>query len=48
MNLYETEMMIIIPGRLRDFPFRNGPGLHTILFKAWDVYNKFSNGRNSI
>ena len=36
---YETENDDYTSGRLR-FPFRNlTPGMHTILFKAWDVYN---------
>lgn len=36
---YETENDDYTRGKVR-FPFRNlSPGLHTILFKAWDVYN---------
>jgi len=36
---YETENDDYTKGFVR-FPFRNlTPGLHTILFKAWDVYN---------
>ena len=36
---YETENNDYKKGLVR-FPFRNlAPGLHTILFKAWDVYN---------
>lgn len=36
---YETENDDYTTGRVR-FPFRDlAPGMHTILFKAWDVYN---------
>jgi hypothetical protein len=36
---YETELDNYKKGKLR-FPFRNlAPGIHTIKFKAWDVYN---------
>lgn len=36
---YETENDDYTRGKVR-FPFRDlSPGLHTILFKAWDVYN---------
>jgi len=38
-DYYETELDNFRKGRLR-FPFRNlAKGLHTITFKAWDVYN---------
>lgn len=36
---YETENDDYTSGRVR-FPFRDlSPGMHTIVFKAWDVYN---------
>lgn len=36
---YETENDDYTTGKVR-FPFRDlAPGMHTILFKAWDVYN---------
>ena len=36
---YETELDDYKKGKVK-FPFRNlSPGLHTITFKAWDVYN---------
>jgi hypothetical protein len=38
-DYYETELDNYKKGKLK-FPFRNlAKGLHTILFKAWDVYN---------
>jgi hypothetical protein len=38
-DYYETENDDYTRGRVR-FPFRDlAPGIHTILFKAWDVYN---------
>ena len=38
-DYYETELDNYKKGKLR-YPFRNlTPGLHTITFKAWDVYN---------
>lgn len=38
-DYYETELDDFTKGKLR-FPFRNlSKGLHTITFKAWDVYN---------
>lgn len=38
-DYYETELDDFTRGKLR-FPFRNlSKGLHTITFKAWDVYN---------
>ncbi|NBL63633.1 type IX secretion system sortase PorU [Flavobacterium sp. NST-5] len=38
-DYYETELDDYTKGKVR-FPFRNlAPGLHTITFKAWDVYN---------
>lgn len=38
-DYYETELDDYTKGRVY-FPFRNlAPGLHTITFKAWDVYN---------
>jgi hypothetical protein len=38
-DYYETELDNYKKGKLR-FPFRNlAKGLHTITFKAWDVYN---------
>lgn len=38
-DYYETELDNYQKGKVR-FPFRNlEPGLHTITFKAWDVYN---------
>jgi hypothetical protein len=38
-DYYETELDNYKKGKLK-FPFRNlALGLHTILFKAWDVYN---------
>lgn len=38
-DYYETELDNYKKGNLK-YPFRNlAPGLHTILFKAWDVYN---------
>ena len=38
-DYYETELDDFTQGIVR-FPFRDlEPGLHTILFKAWDVYN---------
>lgn len=38
-DYYETELNDYTQGKLR-FPFRNlSVGLHTITFKAWDVYN---------
>ncbi len=38
-DYYETELDNYKKGKLR-YPFRNlAPGLHTITFKAWDVYN---------
>ncbi|QBZ97607.1 type IX secretion system sortase PorU [Flavobacterium sangjuense] len=38
-DYYQTELDDYTKGRVY-FPFRNlAPGLHTITFKAWDVYN---------
>ncbi|RDI49520.1 type IX secretion system sortase PorU [Flavobacterium glaciei] len=38
-DYYQTKLDDFTSGRLR-FPLRNlAPGLHTITFKAWDVYN---------
>ena len=38
-DYYETELDNYTKGKVR-FPFRDlEPGLHTITFKAWDVYN---------
>ncbi len=38
-DYYETELDNYKKGKVR-FPFNNlAPGLHTITFKAWDVYN---------
>jgi hypothetical protein len=38
-DYYETENNDYTKGKVT-YPFRNlAPGLHTILFKAWDVYN---------
>ena len=38
---YETELNNYTKGKIR-FPFRNlAKGLHTITFKAWDVYNNY-------
>jgi hypothetical protein len=38
-DYYETELNDYTRGKVR-FPFRDlAPGLHTITFKAWDVYN---------
>ncbi|MBP6558545.1 MAG: peptidase C25, partial [Flavobacterium sp.] len=38
-DYYETELDDYTKGRVY-FPYRNlAPGLHTITFKAWDVYN---------
>ncbi|MFY8213809.1 MAG: type IX secretion system sortase PorU [Flavobacterium sp.] len=38
-DYYETELDDYKKGKVK-FPFRNlPPGLHTITFKAWDVYN---------
>ena len=38
-DYYQTELDDYTKGRVY-FPFRNlAPGLHTIAFKAWDVYN---------
>lgn len=40
-DYYETELDDYKKGKLK-FPFRNlSLGLHTITFKAWDVYNNF-------
>ncbi|PWA03939.1 type IX secretion system sortase PorU [Flavobacterium psychrotolerans] len=40
-DYYETELDDYKKGKLK-FPFRNlAKGLHTITFKAWDVYNNF-------
>jgi hypothetical protein len=40
-DYFETELNDYTKGKIR-FPFRNlSPGLHTITFKAWDVYNNF-------
>ena len=40
-DYFETELDNYTKGKIR-FPFRNlTPGLHTITFKAWDVYNNF-------
>lgn len=38
-DYYETELNDYTKGKLK-YPFRNlVPGLHTLTFKAWDVYN---------
>lgn len=38
-DYYETELNDYTKGKLK-YPFRNlAPGLHTLTFKAWDVYN---------
>ncbi|SHJ04127.1 type IX secretion system sortase PorU [Flavobacterium terrae] len=38
-DYYETELNDYTKGKLK-YPFRNlTPGLHTLTFKAWDVYN---------
>ena len=38
-DYYETELDDYTKGKLK-FPFQNlSPGLHTLTFKAWDVYN---------
>jgi hypothetical protein len=40
-DYYETELDDYTKGKIR-FPFRNlAVGLHTITFKAWDVYNNY-------
>ncbi len=40
-DYYETELNNYTKGKIR-YPFRNlAKGLHTITFKAWDVYNNF-------
>ena len=40
-DYYETELNNYTKGSIR-YPFRNlAKGLHTITFKAWDVYNNF-------
>ena len=40
-DYYETELNDYTKGKIR-FPFRNlSLGLHTIVFKAWDVYNNY-------
>ena len=40
-DYYETELNNYTKGKIR-YPFRNlTKGLHTITFKAWDVYNNF-------
>lgn len=40
-DYYETELNNYTKGKIR-FPFRNlSVGLHTITFKAWDVYNNY-------
>jgi hypothetical protein len=40
-DYYETELNNYTKGKIR-FPFRNlAKGLHTIVFKAWDVYNNY-------
>ena len=40
-DYYETELNDYTKGKIR-YPFRNlAKGLHTITFKAWDVYNNF-------
>ena len=40
-DYYETELDNYTKGKIR-FPFRNlAVGLHTITFKAWDVYNNY-------
>lgn len=40
-DYYETELNDYTKGKIR-FPFRNlSKGLHTIVFKVWDVYNNF-------
>ena len=40
-DYYETELDDYTRGKIR-FPFRNlSIGLHTIVFKAWDVYNNY-------
>jgi len=42
-DYYETELDNYKKGKLR-YPFRNlAPGIHTIRFKAWDVYNNVVN-----
>lgn len=41
-DYYQTELDDYTKGKV-SFPFRNlEPGLHTITFKAWDVYNNLS------
>ena len=41
-DYYETELNDFTKGKIR-FPFRNlAKGLHTIIFKVWDVYNNFA------
>ena len=43
-DYYETEANNYKKGKVT-YPFRNlKPGLHTILFKAWDVYNNLITG----
>ncbi len=43
-DYYETETDNYKKGKVT-YPFRNlAPGLHTILFKAWDVYNNLITG----
>lgn len=43
-DYYETENNNYKKGKVT-YPFRNlAPGLHTILFKAWDVYNNLITG----
>ena len=40
-DYYETELNNYTKGKIR-FPLRNlSAGLHTIIFKAWDVYNNY-------
>ena len=40
-DYYETELNDYTKGKIR-FPYRNlSAGLHTIVFKAWDVYNNY-------
>ncbi|MFM7018713.1 type IX secretion system sortase PorU [Flavobacterium sp.] len=40
-DYYETELNNYTKGKIR-FPFRNlAAGLHTLTFKAWDVYNNY-------
>lgn len=40
-DYYETALDNYKSGKVK-FPFRNlKPGLHTLLFKAWDVYNNY-------